>query len=84
VFGLFGGDPPKRASNIPVSQSNSTRPFTQTLGLMDSDDFWGLAWIFVVLFVFEMMDFDVVAKMFRKRLRPILQNIYATLTGGFS
>jgi hypothetical protein len=51
---------------------------------MDSDDFWGLAWIFAVLFIFEMMDFDVVAKMSRKRLRPILQNIWASITGAFS
>lgn len=81
---MFGGDPPKRASTSPVSEGNSTRPLTQTLGLMDSDDFWGLAWIFAVLFIFEMMDFDVVAKMSRKRLRPILQNIWASITGAFS
>ena len=51
---------------------------------MDSDDLWGLAWIFGVLFVFEMLDFDVVAKMARKRIKPMLQNLWGTVTSTFS
>lgn len=51
---------------------------------MDSDDLWGLFWIFAVLFVFEMMDFDVVAKMVRKRLKPALSNLWGSVTSTFS
>lgn len=51
---------------------------------MDKDDYIALLWIFGVLFVFEMLDFDVAAKMARKRIKPALSNLWATITGTFS
>jgi hypothetical protein len=51
---------------------------------MDTDDVWALLWIFGVLFVFEMFDFDVVAKMVRKKIAPMLRNAWSTVTSTLS